>query len=134
MPPDIPGEWVGLVSAPTRFDGRKRDLHLTAAELDAPGLAALSGCAIAIAETGTIVLDSGTHQGRRILTLLPDHHVCVVGEDQIVADVPDMVTALANATRPLTLVSGPSATSDIELKRVEGVHGPRRLDVVLVRA
>ena len=103
------------------------------AELDSFD-AALTGCALAIAETGTIVLDGGPICGRRALTLVPDHHVCVVRADQIVADVTDAVVALNAAGRaglPITLISGPSATSDIELRRVEGVHGPRLLDVIV---
>jgi len=95
----------------------------------------LTGSALAIAETGTIVLDGGERSGRRALTLVPDWHVCVVEEASIVAGVPDAVAALAGAAaegRPITLVSGPSATSDIELDRVEGVHGPRTLDVLVV--
>ena len=111
---------------------------------DGPGVAmseldavdgALTGCALAIAETGTVVLDGGPACGRRALTLVPDHHVCVVRGDQVVAGVPDAVAALSAAAaegRPITFVSGPSATSDIELQRVEGVHGPRKLDVVVV--
>jgi L-lactate dehydrogenase complex protein LldG len=94
-----------------------------------------TGSALAIAETGTIVLDGGERSGRRALTLVPDWHVCVVEEAAIVAGVPDAVAALAAAAaegRPITLVSGPSATSDIELDRVEGVHGPRTLDVLVV--
>jgi len=95
----------------------------------------LTGCALAIAETGTVVLDGGERSGRRALTLVPDFHVCVVQEHQIHASVPDAVAALAPAVaeaRPLTFVSGPSATSDIELERVEGVHGPRELVILVI--
>ncbi len=98
---------------------------------------ALTGCFAAIAESGTIVLDGGPLCGRRLITLVPDHHVCLVRPRQVVASVPDAIAALRPAAaegRPLTFVSGPSATSDIELERVEGVHGPRRLEVVIVAA
>ena len=110
------------------------DDGLTPHELDGID-GALTGCAVAIAETGTIVLDGGAGQGRRALTLVPDYHLCVVAAEQIVDLVPEAVERLAAAVRegrPLTFVAGPSATSDIELNRVEGVHGPRELDVVIV--
>lgn len=103
---------------------------LNARELDAAE-AVLTTCAAGIAVTGTLVLDTGPGQGRRALTLLPDYHVCVVRAAQIVGDVPDAV-ALLDPAKPLTFVSGPSATSDIENNRVEGVHGPRTLDVLVV--
>jgi L-lactate dehydrogenase complex protein LldG len=96
----------------------------------------VTGCTLAIAETGTIVLSSGPTEGRRVLTLVPDLHVCVVYEDDVVEILPEAtatLTKLVGERRPLTFVSGPSATSDIELSRVEGVHGPRTL-VVLVTA
>jgi L-lactate dehydrogenase complex protein LldG len=96
----------------------------------------ITGCTVAIAETGTIVLSGGAHEGRRAITLVPDLHICIVDEAQIVELVPEAFAALAELglqASPITFVSGPSATSDIELSRVEGVHGPREL-VVLVRA
>ena len=107
------------------------DHGLSAGDLDELD-GALTGCALAIAETGTIVLDGGERSGRRALTLVPDLHVCVVERSQVVATVPDAIRALDGGRGPFTFVSGPSATSDIELDRVEGVHGPRRLEVLLV--
>ncbi|MCX5386824.1 LUD domain-containing protein [Streptomyces sp. NBC_00083] len=105
----------------------------TPAELDAVD-SVITGCALAVAETGTIVLDAGPAQGRRRITLVPDHHICVVRvPGQVVASVPQAMGRL-DPRRPLTWISGPSATSDIELDRVEGVHGPRTLEVVLLDA
>jgi L-lactate dehydrogenase complex protein LldG len=126
VPADLPPDW-----RPAHAELAADDPPLANDALGAVD-GVLTGCAMAIAETGTIVLDAGRAQGRRALTLLPDLHVCVVRAEQVVAGVPDAVQRLAATTSPVTFVSGPSATSDIELDRVEGVHGPRRLEVLLV--
>jgi L-lactate dehydrogenase complex protein LldG len=123
-PVDLPSSWK-VAGAEWSTD----DPPLSIDQLDAAD-GVLTGCAVAIAETGTIVLDGGRAQGRRALTLVPDYHLCVVRTDQIVGIVPEALARL-EPTRPLTFVSGPSATSDIELDRVEGVHGPRTLHVIL---
>jgi L-lactate dehydrogenase complex protein LldG len=126
VPADLPAEWR---LGPAEF---VEDRGLTVEELDGVD-AVLTGCAAAVAVSGTIMLDSGAAQGRRALTLVPDHHVVVVRRDQIRGHLAEALPRL-DPTAPQTWISGPSATSDIELQRVEGVHGPRRLDVVLLEA
>ncbi|MFJ7335650.1 lactate utilization protein C [Streptomyces sp. NPDC101110] len=127
VPPGLDEGWLGA-SGVARVADRAGS---TPAELDRVD-SVVTACAVAIAETGTIVLDGSPDQGRRRITLVPDHHICVVRvPDQVVSSVPQGLERLDPA-RPLTWISGPSATSDIELDRVEGVHGPRTLEVVLV--
>jgi L-lactate dehydrogenase complex protein LldG len=129
VPRDLPEPWI-----PRHVD-LLIDHPLSIAELDS-GDGVLTACALGIAQTGTIVLDGGSGQGRRAITLIPDYHLCVIREDQIVGLVPEAVERLHDAARapgrPITWISGPSATSDIELNRVEGVHGPRTLEVLVV--
>ncbi|MGH2381642.1 MAG: LutC/YkgG family protein [Candidatus Limnocylindria bacterium] len=127
-PPGLPVDWMKAATGSIELVAD--DPLLTHAQLDRID-AVISGCAIAIAETGTIVLDTGPGQGRRALSLLPDVLVCVVAADLIVGDVPEALARL-KPHRPLTWISGPSATSDIELNRIEGVHGPRILEVIII--
>lgn len=129
IPPGLDRDWLSAVTA-----DRVEDDDLTTADLDHCD-AVVTAAAVAIAETGTIVLDHTPDQGRRALTLVPDVHVCIVRESQVTPDVPGAIRLLRpaiEAHRALTWISGPSATSDIELNRVEGVHGPRHLHVVIV--
>jgi len=123
VPDGFPPEWL-----PPDLDVVHEPLNT--AELDTCD-GTITTCALAIAETGTVVLDAGPGQGPRALSLVPDYLLVVVRAEQVRAGVPDAIAGL-DPTRPLTWISGPSATSDIELNRVEGVHGPRTLDVIIV--
>ena len=127
FPEGAPRDWLAHFEGSTTIDKGRLEL-----EIINQADAVVTGCTAGIAETGTVVLNSEPDQGRRIITLIPDHHVVIIREDQIVPDVPDVFKHL-NPERPQTWISGPSATSDIELSRVEGVHGPRQLDVIIVR-
>ncbi|WP_406412238.1 lactate utilization protein C [Streptomyces sp. NBC_01614] len=127
VPPGLEPGWLAASDAERIPDRTESTPH----ELDRVD-SVVTSCALAIAETGTLVLDGSPDQGRRRITLVPDHHICVVRvPEQVVSSVPQALERL-DPTRPLTWISGPSATSDIELDRVEGVHGPRTLEVVLV--
>ena len=121
---EFPAEWLPL-NLPVELDRK-----LGTAEVDR-AQAVITTCEIAIASTGTIVLLHGGAQGRRVLTLLPDHHICLVRRNQVVELVPEALQAISARSGPITTISGPSATSDIEMTRIRGVHGPRRLTVIL---
>jgi L-lactate dehydrogenase complex protein LldG len=132
IPEGFPAQWLSELPANLTDQLIHDEPRLSAAELDLTD-GVLTTSTVAIAETGTIVLDTSAGQGRRALTLVPDYHLCVVKAADVVRGLPEGIARLAETgTRPLTWISGPSATSDIELQRVEGVHGPRTLVVVLV--
>lgn len=126
VPKDIPREWL-----PEGFEFLEDD-HLSYQQLDRCD-GTITGCALAIADTGTLILDAASSQGRRALTLLPDYHLCVVFDKQVFETVPEAIKVVSNSMScPLTLISGPSATADIEMTRIQGVHGPRSMEVILV--
>lgn len=126
VPAALEPAWLTTVTCPVLRD----DGQLSHGDIEGVG-ATITASTVAIAQTGTIILDGGPLQGRRIISLLPDLHVLIVAESDVVGTVPEAMSRL-NTTSPLTWISGPSATSDIELERVEGVHGPRQLVVLLV--
>ena len=133
VPAGINADW--LTGLELEHDSRRRTdsttAPLTVAELDGID-AVVTGSAVSVAETGTIILDGSPNQGRRAISLVPDHHICIVKATDITGILPEALRRV-DGTQPLTMISGPSATSDIELERVEGVHGPRKLDVIIAR-
>ena len=132
VPSGLDPAWLAWETDKARivYDGGAHGVR-SVTELDATD-AVITASAVTVAESGTIILDGSPDQGRRAISLIPDHHVCVVHSRDVTAILPEALRRL-DGTRPLTMISGPSATSDIELERVEGVHGPRRLDVIIVR-
>jgi len=133
IPHGLPEEWLSMLQNDAGSPAVRRDSpesRLTVDELDAVD-AVVTAAAVAVSETGTIMLDGSAAQGRRVISLVPDRHICVLRSEDIVQVLPEAIARL-DATCPQTWISGPSATSDIELERVEGVHGPRTLDVIIL--
>ena len=133
IPPGLNEQWLTKISRDITL--LNDDPQLTKEDLNSSD-AVITSCFLGVAQTGTIILDAGPGQGRRALTLLPDFHICIINESQIVGIFPEAIRQLNETVkttgRPVTMISGPSATSDIELNRVEGVHGPRRLFVFVI--
>ena len=133
VPHGLPEQWLLALkhdAGTLAIHGDSPEAPLTVAELDAVD-AVVTAAAVAVSETGTIMLDGSADQGRRIISLVPDRHICILESTDVVELLPEALARL-DATRPQTWISGPSATSDIELERVEGVHGPRTLDVIIL--
>jgi L-lactate dehydrogenase complex protein LldG len=126
VPTGIPPGWL-----PPSGIGILRDEHLDTPALEQPRVV-LTGCTVAIAMSGTIILEHGAEQGRRAATLLPDHHICVLWRDQVVETIAEALQRITHRTSPITTIAGPSATSDIEMTRIRGVHGPRRLTAIIL--
>ncbi len=126
VPTGVPQSWL-----PTQGLGILRDEQLTTSALEQPRCV-LTGCTVCVAMSGTIVLEHGAEQGRRAATLLPDHHLCIIRRDQVVETLAEALGRLTHLTAPITTIAGPSATSDIEMTRIRGVHGPRRLTAIIL--
>lgn len=135
VPEDLEKAWIHSLDPKVQLF-RDKSNSLTKEELNSSD-AVLTGAFLGVAQTGTIILNAGVGQGRRVLTLLPDFHICVIRQEQIVGIIPEAIRKLDSIVketgRPVTMISGPSATSDIELNRVEGVHGPRKLHVLIIK-
>ncbi len=126
VPKGVPEAWLPAAGIELR-----RDTDLALAPLEEPRTV-LTGCTVCVAMSGTVMLEHGAQQGRRAATLLPDHHLCVIRKDQVVETLAEALERLTHRTAPITTIAGPSATSDIEMTRIRGVHGPRRLTAILI--
>lgn len=126
VPAGVPQEWL-----PQNDIEVRRDFDLPLQPLEEPRVV-LTPCTVAIAMSGTIILEHSNEQGRRAATLLPDHHICVLWRDQVVETIAEALQRITHRTSPITTIAGPSATSDIEMTRIRGVHGPRRLTAIIL--